>query len=403
MSATSAPLDDFLAAGLPIRDGVVEPTSLAGLQAALRLAEASDLRVLWTGSQSQVRAWSNPDDFDIRLSVRGLDRSPRIDGAEGIVVAPAGMSWRDLQAQVAAAGHHLSPTLSPTSKSTVGGVIAAGFSGADRDRLGALRHQVLYTKVLLADGRVAPFGAPLVKNVTGFALHKLMVGQRGSLAGLLEVGLRITPLPKASRVWTAPFESFPTNWQRLRTAQWTGISVRVSSHPNPAFHWVAQGTQGAMADLEAAVRRETGMLPTAAEDLQEPWDERWSIQPDPWTCVIQSSPGDFAQIWGSLHQEGVRWAGVCDWLAMPAIAEFRGRAATRPSDGVRAALAANLAELPCRWRFLGASETKPLIGGPRRPETLQAAQEAVRREFDPRGRFQPRPRASQPWQEPNAG
>ena len=55
-------------------------------------------------------------------------------------------------------------------------------------------------QVLVGDGTVARSGGRLVKNVTGFDLHRLHVGARGTLGAILEVSLRLRPLPECEAV-----------------------------------------------------------------------------------------------------------------------------------------------------------------------------------------------------------
>lgn len=59
---------------------------------------------------------------------------------------------------------------------------------------GTWRDWLLASKLVLADGTIVSSGAAVVKNVTGFDLHKLVVGSRGTLGLLAEVTLKTTPL-----------------------------------------------------------------------------------------------------------------------------------------------------------------------------------------------------------------
>jgi glycolate oxidase FAD binding subunit len=75
-------------------------------------------------------------------------------------------------------------------------VLAAGRSGPGRLRFGPVRNHVLGMRVLLADGTVARSGGQLVKNVTGYDLHRLYCGSHGSLCIVLEAALRLFPEPE---------------------------------------------------------------------------------------------------------------------------------------------------------------------------------------------------------------
>jgi FAD/FMN-containing dehydrogenase len=59
---------------------------------------------------------------------------------------------------------------------------------------------VLGTRVLQLDGHSTRSGGNLVKNVTGYDLHRLYCGSHGSLVLVLEASLRLFPEPEATLV-----------------------------------------------------------------------------------------------------------------------------------------------------------------------------------------------------------
>jgi glycolate oxidase FAD binding subunit len=62
-------------------------------------------------------------------------------------------------------------------------------------RFGAPRDRVLGARFVLGDGTLARSGGRVVKNVAGYALHRLLCGSRGGLAVLLEASLKLAPAP----------------------------------------------------------------------------------------------------------------------------------------------------------------------------------------------------------------
>jgi FAD/FMN-containing dehydrogenase len=115
--------------------------------------------------------------------------------AAGRLPARAGTTLDLVRAAARAGGHFLTPDVPEPAAHTLGGVLAAGQSGPDRLRFGPARDHVLGMKVLLADGTLARTGGQLVKNVTGYDLHRLYCGSHGSLCTILEVSLRLFPEP----------------------------------------------------------------------------------------------------------------------------------------------------------------------------------------------------------------
>ena len=91
----------------------------------------------------------------------------------------------------------------PERGGTVGGSIAVGEIDLNILGKGRVRDAVLQIRYISADGEIITCGAPVVKNVSGFSLHKLMVGSLGTLGVIAETTLRTNPIPDVSKWITA--------------------------------------------------------------------------------------------------------------------------------------------------------------------------------------------------------
>ena len=85
---------------------------------------------------------------------------------------------------------------------TLGGVVAAGFSGPRRAQAGAARDFVLGVRIVDGSGDALAFGGQVIKNVAGFDVSRLMTGALGTLGVLTEISLKCLPRPRteATRV-----------------------------------------------------------------------------------------------------------------------------------------------------------------------------------------------------------
>lgn len=81
------------------------------------------------------------------------------------------------------------------ANATLGGAVASGLSGPRRPYAGAARDFVLGTRVLNGKGEIVGFGGQVMKNVAGYDVSRLMAGAMGTLGILLEVSLKVLPLP----------------------------------------------------------------------------------------------------------------------------------------------------------------------------------------------------------------
>ena len=114
------------------------------------------------------------------------------------ITAGAGTKVEDIQAFLEQEGWQIN-LQAPWSDATLGGVIASNFNSPLRMRYGALRDQVLAMNIVLADGRMIRAGRPVVKNVAGYDIPKVLVGSRGSLGLISDATLKINALPRMRR------------------------------------------------------------------------------------------------------------------------------------------------------------------------------------------------------------
>jgi FAD/FMN-containing dehydrogenase len=128
---------------------------------------------------------------------------------EMVVRVRAGTTVAELDAALAEAGQMVPLDPPDPGRATVGGVLSVGRSGLRRPRWGPVRDYLLEARYVSAEGRLIKAGGPVVKNVSGFDLCRLLVGSLGTLGLLAEVVLRAQPRPAARR-WLCSDDADPT-------------------------------------------------------------------------------------------------------------------------------------------------------------------------------------------------
>lgn len=154
--------------------------------------------------------------------------------AEMVVTVRAGTSVAELQATLSEHGQitALPERHDPTTgrDGTVGGAVAVGENRLDRLGRGSVRDAVLQVRYVSAEGQIVTGGGPVVKNVSGYNLPKVMVGSLGCLGLLAELVLRTNPIPPVQR-WlvgseVSPGALWPTVY-RPGAVLWDGHKVWV--------------------------------------------------------------------------------------------------------------------------------------------------------------------------------
>jgi len=118
------------------------------------------------------------------------------DPAELVIVVRAGTRLSEVQSALAEKGQMLGfePPFA-TQGATMGGVVASGLCGSCRPYKGAARDYLLGTKLINGQAQLLQFGGKVMKNVAGFDLFRPMAGAMGTLGLLVEVSLRVIPIP----------------------------------------------------------------------------------------------------------------------------------------------------------------------------------------------------------------
>ena len=130
--------------------------------------------------------------LDTRAYAGIIDYEP----TELVITARCGTPLAEIEAALAARNQMLAfepPHFGPGA--TVGGVVACALSGPRRASAGAVRDFVLGAVLMDGHGERLAFGGQVMKNVAGYDVSRLLAGSLGTLGLILEVSLKVLPLP----------------------------------------------------------------------------------------------------------------------------------------------------------------------------------------------------------------
>jgi glycolate oxidase FAD binding subunit len=186
---------------------------------------------------------------------------------ELVITARCGTPLAEIETLLAQ--HHQMLAFEPPRfgpESTIGGVVASALSGPRRASAGAVRDFVLGAVLMDGRGEVLRFGGQVMKNVAGYDVSRLLVGSLGTLGLILEVSLKVLPVPL--RQASLRFEMAEID-ALARLNEWAGQPLPISAS---CWH---QGVltlrlSGADAAVEAAQRR-LGGQPIADADASNFW------------------------------------------------------------------------------------------------------------------------------------
>jgi len=303
------------------------------------------------------------------LDTRGHAGIVSYEPSELVITARCGTRLSEVEAAMRERGQQLAFEPPHFGDATLGGAVAAGLSGPGRQSAGALRDFVLGTKLMDGRGEVLSFGGQVMKNVAGYDVSRLMAGSLGTLGILLEVSLKVLPLPAAEA--TLRLE-MPEDRAIEQLNRWGGKPLPIS-----ASAWndgsLAVRLSGAGAAVGAAAAKIGGTRVDDAQALRfwagirEHADRFFRSEAPLWRVSVPSA----APPLGLQGEQLIEWGGALRWLLSHADARTVREAARRA--GGHATL------------FRGGDKAAGVFQ-PLAPALMRIHRE-LKREFDPHGIF----------------
>lgn len=182
--------------GAPETAFQIAPKTIRDVESILRYATKKQLAVqVWGGGTHS--GYGNPPQPDLVMSMERFNDVEVWEPDDLTIVVGAGAKVESIEAMLAERNQSLVLPERPGA-ATIGGVIAAGISSLRRGRLYSTRERVLEVTMITGDGRLIRSGGRVVKNVTGYDLHRLVVGAFGSLGVILSVCIKLWPTPSGT-------------------------------------------------------------------------------------------------------------------------------------------------------------------------------------------------------------
>lgn len=197
---------------------LASPASEGEIAEVVKLAALERWTILPLGCGSKLSWRPHSVRADLALTTRRFEGIVAYEPGDGTMTARAGSTIAALADAARKEGNHFTPRVPRPDAATLGGVLAAGQSGMDRLRHGPSRHHVLGMRVVLADGSVARSGGRLVKNVTGYDMHRLYCGSHGTLCVIVEASMRLSAAPESETVVTATARDRSDALEKARAA-----------------------------------------------------------------------------------------------------------------------------------------------------------------------------------------
>ncbi len=185
---------------------VALPESIEQVCKIARLCNRLEIPLVPRGAGSSTTGSAVPVRGGVVLSFSRMNRILRIDPVELTARLEPGVVTGVLQEEVEKRGLFYPPDPASLRFCTIGGNVATGAGGARAVKYGVTKDYVRSLKVVLSDGNLIHTGSDTAKGVAGYDLTHLFVGSEGTLGIVVEILLRLLPLPEAVGTAVALFD-----------------------------------------------------------------------------------------------------------------------------------------------------------------------------------------------------
>jgi glycolate dehydrogenase FAD-linked subunit len=185
---------------------VVFPRNTADVSRCVQLASGASIPIVSRGSGTGLSGGSVPSPGAMVVCLAQMNAILDVDPRNLTLRAQPGVTTITIDEAAARHGLFYPPDPGSMRISSIGGNVAENSGGLRGLKYGVTRDYVMALEVVLADGRVARFGSPCVKDVAGYSMKDLFVGSEGTLGIITEVLLKLVPRPAARRTMLALYD-----------------------------------------------------------------------------------------------------------------------------------------------------------------------------------------------------
>jgi glycolate oxidase FAD binding subunit len=182
---------------------VARPASTEEVAEIVRFTALEHLALIPCGNRTKLSIGMPPVRYDFALDMTSLNQIAQYDPGDLTLSVDAGANFNDFAVPLYNQKQFLPLAVPFYFESTIGGIVASGVDSSLRHSYGTARDFLIGAEFVDGTGHLCKSGGRVVKNVTGYDLHKLLIGSLGTLAVITRLNFRTFPVAPASRGFVA--------------------------------------------------------------------------------------------------------------------------------------------------------------------------------------------------------
>jgi glycolate oxidase len=196
---------DALTAHRRIPDLVALPQSVAQVQAVLRTCRTHSIPVVARGAGTGLSGGALPVAGGLLLVLSRLNQILELNPQRGVARVQPGVTNLAVSEAAAPYGLYYAPDPSSQVACSVGGNVAENSGGVHCLKYGLTVHNVLALQLVTMEGELLTLGAES-GEAPGLGLLSLVVGSEGMLGVVVEITVRLLPIPRRVELLLAAFD-----------------------------------------------------------------------------------------------------------------------------------------------------------------------------------------------------
>lgn len=184
---------------------VVLPETIEQVQAVMRICQQTGTPIVPRGAGTCLSGGATPHPDGLVVSVARMKRILDIDTDNRTATVEPGVRNLAISQAVEHLGLYYAPDPSSQIACTIGGNVAENAGGVHCLKYGLTVHNIMQVKVVTLEGELLTLGSRALYT-PGYDLLSLMIGSEGMLGIVVEVVVRLLPIPEQAIAVMAVFD-----------------------------------------------------------------------------------------------------------------------------------------------------------------------------------------------------
>ncbi len=184
---------------------VTLPETIDQVQTIVRICHEQRIPVIARGAGTGLSGGALPREDAVLLSLARLNKIIAVDPQQRLASVQPGVRNLAISEAVAEHGLYYAPDPSSQIACTIGGNVAENSGGVHCLKYGLTVHNISRLKIVTIDGELLTIGSHALDS-PGYDLLALMTGSEGMLGIIVEITVKLLPIPERAQVIMAAFD-----------------------------------------------------------------------------------------------------------------------------------------------------------------------------------------------------